>query len=205
MNNCAMHLRRGYPDGNGRTVLHIRWIHFFFLDSDIRVGQFTSVPPPNPATWTAYGFTSDDRLIAERQHTESANPTQQYYHGFYVELADWIVGYRFHFSKSRAVINCSQLIIDNSNPSYFQRWGVRGWVSYSYGCSDSRIDSFVGAAKEPDEPETRFSGQVLYKENGAVELWAKDPGERKPGLAFRGEPPIDNPFLRRGKFRGTSK
>jgi len=171
----------------------------FFLDPDIAVGRVTSAPPADPAAWTAYGFSSDGRLVAERQYTEPPNPTHQCYHGFYIDLPDRIVGYRFHFAKSRTVINCSQLVIADSTPRYFQRWGFRGWVSYTYACSDHRIDSFVGAAKEPDEPESQFSGQVVYKENGVVELWTKDSGERKPRLSFRGRPPVDNPFIR---FRG---
>jgi hypothetical protein len=167
----------------------------FFLDAGIRVGQLSLSPPQSPAGWTAYGFTDDDRLVVERQYTEL--PDHQYYQGFYLELADRVVGYRFHYSTSRAVLNCSQLVIDDSRPSYFQRLGSHGWVSYTYACSDHRIDSFVGAAKEPDEPERQFNGEVRYRENGIVELWLKEQEQRKTELSFRGKPPADNPFIRR--------
>jgi hypothetical protein len=169
----------------------------FFLDPGIRVGQISPLPPQNPAEWTAYGFSREGQLVAERQYTEL--PDRQYYHGFYFEEADRIIGYRFHYSSSRAVINCSQFVVDNSRPSYFQRWGSRGWVSYTYACSDHRVDPFVGLAREHDEPERQFSGQVLYRDQGIVELWKKRQGQRAE-LFFRGRPPIDNPFLR---ARGT--
>jgi hypothetical protein len=178
-----------------------QWVHgaaysldpLFFLDSDIRVGKIGPLPPKNSAGWTAYGFTNDDRLVSERQYTELPN---QFYQGFYVELADRIIGYRFHYSTPRTAINCSQLVTDNSGPRYFQRWGVRGWVSYTYACTGGRIGAFVGVSKEPDEPERPFSGQVLYKADGIVELWTREQGRRGPELSFRGRPPIDNPFVR---------
>jgi hypothetical protein len=61
------------------------------------------------------------------------------------------------------------------------------------------VDSYQGGAKEPDEPETRFSGQIFYKDGGIVELWTKEHGHRKAELTFRGTPPLDNPFIRTGE------
>jgi hypothetical protein len=166
----------------------------FFLDSGIRTGHVSSSPPDNPARWVAYGFTVDDRIVVERAYTEL--PSQKFYQGFYIELSDRIVGYRYHYSSDRTPINCSQLVIEGSSPAYFQRWASRGWVSYTYACTGARIDSFVAAAKQEVEPESRFSGEVVYKEGGAVELWTKEQGRPKAELSFRGKPPAENPFVR---------
>jgi hypothetical protein len=165
----------------------------FFLDPDIRAGHISPLPPQDPAGWMAYGFDDDGRLLAARQYTELTN---QYYQEFYVWLTNRTVGYRFHHSASRTVLSCSQLVTDSSGPSYFQRWGSRGWASYTYESRDRKVSSFLAVAKEPDEPQIRFSGQVTYKENGLVELWIKESGQRKAELSFRGRPPIDNPFVR---------
>ena len=90
--------------------------------------------------------------------------------------------------------------MDHGTPSYFQRWGSRGWVSSTYACVDGRVESFVGVAKEPDEPERRFSGQVRYLDGGVVELRVKEHGRQRPELSFRGKPPSVNPFVARMSF-----
>jgi hypothetical protein len=165
----------------------------FFLDRDIRVGRVSPLPPKSPANWTAYGFTSDNQLAVEREYTDSTDP--EYYQDFYVNLSDRIVNYRYHFAPSHAVASCSQLVFDDITPLYFQRWGVRGWVSYAYSCTNGRVDSYVCLAKEhDDEPERQFAGQIRYKEDGIVELWEKQGGSG-PALRYRGRPPQHNPFL----------
>jgi hypothetical protein len=165
----------------------------FFLDRDIGVGRISSSPPRNPAGWTAYGFTEDNRLVTERQYSEFP---ELYYQGFYVDLQDRVVELLFHYSTPRTVLNCSQLVLDDSSPGYFQRWGSHGWFSYTYTCTDGQVTGFVGVSKGRNEPERRFSGHVLYKEGGIVELWTKEQGQRKAKQSFRGRPPVDNPFLR---------
>jgi len=192
----------GLRDACETRVVRWRWANgpiyeldpLFFLDPGIRVGQLSPSAPQNPAQWTAYGFTADDQLVVERQYTEL--PNHQCYRGFYLHHDDRILGYRFHFSTSHTILSCSQLVFDGLRPLYFQRWGSRGWTSYTYACKDGRVDSFVGLAKEPDEPEVQFRGEVVYKEDGIVELWTKEQGRRKSELSFRGRPPVDNPFVR---------
>jgi hypothetical protein len=165
----------------------------FFLDKQIELGRVRSVAPKNPAEWTAYGLARDDRVVVEREYTELRG---SHYQDFYLELADRVVGYRFDYSASRAVINCAQLVMSKMGPSYFQLWGQRGWVSSVYADKDGRIESFVRVAKQPDRPEIRISGKVVYKDHGVVELWRKEPGHPRAKLSFRKRRPVGNPFLR---------
>ena len=109
---------------------------------------------------------------------------------------DRILGYLFHCADRRTVINCSQLIMGPLGPTHFQRWGCRGRNSYTYACSDSRIDSFVALSGEHDEPQQSFSGELRYRPNGTVELWRKEGRNKKPVLYYQGRPPRDNPFVR---------
>jgi len=165
----------------------------FFLDHGIAVGQISKAPPANPLRWVAYGFSGEGRLVEERRYTELPG---RYYHGFYEYLQDRIIGQLFDHSPARHVINCSQLIFDASGPAYFQRWGTRGWVSYTYACTNRRVDAYVGVAKEHDDSERHFSGQLLYKENGILERWEREQDNR-PVAIFRGRPPAaDDPFVR---------
>lgn len=162
-------------------VSHWQWANgplydldpLFFLDPHIKSGKISSSPPRRPAGWSAYGL-ANDRPLIERQYSDL--PSHEYYQNFYVYMAGRVLQFRFHYSTPRTVINCSQLVVGDSGPAYFQRWGSRGWFSYTFANAHGRIESFVGVSKEPDEPERKFSGEVLYKDGGIVELWRKEPG-----------------------------
>jgi hypothetical protein len=140
----------------------------------------------------AYGFDEDGRLILRREFSEFPD---LYHEGFYGYSPDRIIGQLFHYSEHK-VVNCEQLVIGEAGPAYFQRYGSRGWVSYTYSCTGGRIESFSGTSKEPDEPETRFSGKLIYKPGDIVELWARDGGQRAAAMTFRGRVTADNIFIR---------
>jgi hypothetical protein len=166
----------------------------FLLQPGIPPGRPQSTAPANLANWSVHGFDNDDRLVLTRDYTEF--PSQNYYEQFYVWRPDRILGYSFHCTDLRTVINCSQLIMGPLGPTHFQRWGCRGRNSYTYACSDSRIDSFVALSGEHDEPQQSFSGELRYRPNGTVELWTKEGRNKKPVLYYQGRPPRDNPFVR---------
>jgi hypothetical protein len=182
-------------------VSHWQWANgplydldpLFFLDPHLKVGKISVSPPQNPGGWSAYGL-AKDRPVIERQYTNL--PNRKYYQNFYVYMEDRVLQCRFDYSTPHEVINCSQLVMGDSGPAYFQRWGSRGWFSYTFANTHGRIDSFVGVSKEPDEPERKFSGEILYQEDGIVELWTREPGRRNKTLSYRGKPPIHNPFVR---------
>jgi hypothetical protein len=166
----------------------------FFLDPQLEVGQISASPPDNPAQWTAYGFTADSELAAEREYTELRS--RLFYDHYYLWQADRVVKYRFHYAQSREILSCSQLIVDDENRLRFQRWGELGWSSCTYSCAKGRVESFVRLYKAPDEPERHVSGEVVYKDDGVVELWTKELSERKPRLAYRGKRQPQSIFIR---------
>lgn len=165
----------------------------FFYDSHLRIGQLLSSKPVSSEGTVVYGFDNDGRLILRREYSEFPG---LYYEGFYEYYPDRIVGQLFHYDTASPVINCEQLVVGDCGPAYFQRYGIRGWSSYSYSCVNNRIEAFSATSKETEEPERRFSGKLVYGQDSVLELWTKESGPRQATMTFRGREIAGNPFVR---------
>lgn len=165
-----------------------------FFDRELSVGRVVRLPPEDPRGCVAYGFSNENRIVAERQYVTDLHG--RYYRTFYCEADDRILSYHFHHDLARGCINCKQLVFSGRHPAYYQKWAVRGWTSCTYVTVDGWIRSFTEVFKQDDEPEQQLSGKLRYGEDGRIEVWTKWPGTRQPELTFRGTPPAENPFLR---------
>lgn len=163
----------------------------FFLDPHLAVGRAFTTQPKDVSGKVVYGFSSNGQLVVEREFTEFP---ENFYQSFYIYLQDRVVGYRFHITQSLSIVNCSQLIVERSTPVCFQRWGVRGWMSYLYKCTNHRIDSYTAVSQESEEPVRVSSAKLRYKDNGLVELWVTERGG-SPELSYRGRSPAESPFV----------
>jgi hypothetical protein len=165
----------------------------FFCDKQKRPGR-VGKPPRDKAGWVAYGFSDDDRILAQHQYVLTL-PGRRY-ETFYVESKDRILGYHFDQDDARACINVSQLrFSDEQHPSVFQRYAIHGWVTRSFVSSKGRIRSYDETFQQRDDPRQRLSGELRYSLDNRVEHWVRWPGSRTRRLEFRGTPP-GNPFLR---------
>jgi len=164
-----------------------------FLQPQMRPGQVCDCLPQSRAGYVRHGFTSDGRLVFEQRFTKVP---ENCYRTLYIYKNDSILSYAFHHTSSREeVSNCSRLIVRDSVPVGFQRWGSRGWYWYTYECSgDHRLSEYKGEAGADDECARSFSGRLTYKDKGIVEVWEKAKGDPVPWQRFRGKVLATNPF-----------
>jgi hypothetical protein len=166
----------------------------FFFNSDVSVGKLAPAPPKDPKGYTAYGFSGENRIVAERQYLTDLEGL--YYKGFYREEVDRTIGYYFHFDPAVGCVNCSQLVFEASAPAYFQRWAQMGSVSCTYITVDRKIRSFTESFREDDGPQQKLSGELRYPDDGRIEVWTRWPGAVRAKRTFCGVAPAENPFLR---------
>ena len=164
---------------------------FFFELGDARRGRVMRGQPEMIAGRHQYGFSPDQSLLVERQHTEFPG---RYYETFFIYGAREVTQDRYSYDGDKSPINSTRLFRQSDTKLCFQRWSTGGNAQIVYELSQGRLIAQMSIYRRFGKGDS-FGGlhALEYLPDDRIRIWAMSrSGDRK--LAYEG-PRVSVPHL----------
>jgi hypothetical protein len=143
---------------------------FFFELGSVRRGRVMRGQPEKIAGRHQYGFSSDQSLVVERQHSEFPD---RYYETFFTYNGNEIAQDHYSYDKGKSPINTTRMFSESIAHMCLQKWATMGNSQVVYKLSQGRIIAQLAIYRRFGNGDS-FGGlhTMEYSSEDVIKIWA---------------------------------